>query len=183
MTYAHRDILTPDFFNARTVRRVPLAFIGVFVLLSAALSVITPTQASGQSGGVCSRTPQVRDAIMRAAGAADCNGVTSGELAAITHLDFLGDTITALKSGDFAGLTWLRWLNLDNNSLSSLPAGVFEGLTELGPRTLSLQGNPGSPFRLSLGLERVDGPLGGGGSGDAQGDGFARGRPGIWWCH
>ena len=88
---------------------------------------VTPTP------GICDRTPQVRDAIMAAVGAADCNGVTAKDLAGITALSLESEGITALKSGDFAGLSALELLHLHDN--------------------------PGAPFALTVGLERTDGAL------------------------
>ena len=56
------------------------------------------------TGGVCERTPQVRDAIVAAIGAAsNCSEVTSGQLATISSLRLSNKNITALKPGDFAG--------------------------------------------------------------------------------
>ena len=82
---------------------------------------------------VCDRTPQVRDAIVAAVpSVSDCNDVTDAHLAAITGtLSLIGESITALAAGDFAGLTALENLNLRVNPLTTLPAGVFDGLTAL----------------------------------------------------
>ena len=82
---------------------------------------------------VCDRTPQVRDAIVAAVpSVSDCNDVTEAHLAAITGtLSLIGESITALAAGDFAGLTALENLNLRVNPLTTLPAGVFDGLTAL----------------------------------------------------
>ena len=82
---------------------------------------------------VCDRTPQVRDAIVAAVpSVSDCNDVTEAHLAAITGtLSLIGESITALAAGDFAGLTALENLNLRVNPLTTLPAGVFEDLTAL----------------------------------------------------
>ena len=82
---------------------------------------------------VCDRTPQVRDEIVAAVpSVSDCNDVTEAHLAAITGtLSLIGESITALAAGDFAGLTALENLNLRVNPLTTLPAGVFDGLTAL----------------------------------------------------
>ena len=90
---------------------------------------------------VCDRTPQVRDAIVAAVpSVSDCNNVTEAHLAAITGtLSLLGESITALAAGDFAGLTALENLNLRLNRLTTLPAGVFDELTAL--TALDLQSN------------------------------------------
>ena len=95
---------------------------------------------------VCDRTPQVRDEIVAAVpSVSDCNDVTEAHLAAITGtLSLIGESITALAAGDFAGLTALENLNLRVNPLTTLPAGVFDGLTAL--TGLDLSDNPGAPF-------------------------------------
>ena len=80
----------------------------------------------GESGGICGRTPAVRDALLvlieENEGAIDCADVSAAHLAAITgRLDLSGQGIAALKAGDFAGLTGLTQLYLYGNALSSLP--------------------------------------------------------------
>ena len=94
------------------------------------------------------RTPQVRDAIAAAAGVISTNEVTEAHLAAITRLNVTGNrgfalsglagnwfsphgNMTALKSGDFDGMSNLTSLDLSGNELSSLPTGIFDDLTEL----------------------------------------------------
>ena len=74
--------------------------------------------------------------------------VSEADLAAITSLNVAGNrgfvlgglgnirlsthgNMTALKSGDFDGLSNLTSLNLNGNELSSLPSGIFDNLTEL----------------------------------------------------
>ena len=99
-------------------------------------------------GGVCDRTPEVRDVLKEHANANDpmvthCSHVGDDELAGITGaLVLSGQGIAALKPGDFEGLTRMTGLDLSNNALTALPAGVFEPLT--GLTTLDLSGNPGS---------------------------------------
>ena len=96
----------------------------------------------GYAAGICSRTQQVRVAILaKISGVTDCALVTNEHLAAITGSLFLRNQgITGLQSGDFAGLTAVTDLNLNlNTNLGSLPAGVFDNLTAL--TTLSLGSN------------------------------------------
>ena len=62
------------------------------------------------TGGVCERTPQVRDALVAKAQANDplvtnCSKVGDDELAGIAGTLRLGQGIAALKPGDFAGLS------------------------------------------------------------------------------
>ena len=86
------------------------------------------------TGGVCERTPQVRDALVAKAQANDplvtnCSKVGDDELAGIAGSLRLGRPgIAALKPGDFAGLSGVTGLFLNENALSALPAGVFDGL-------------------------------------------------------
>ena len=86
------------------------------------------------TGGVCDRTPQVRDALVAAAqvndaAVMDCSDVDAPALAGITApLALEGQSIAALKPGDFAGLSGVTLVTLTNNELSALPAEVFDGL-------------------------------------------------------
>ena len=95
-------------------------------------------------GGICERTPQVRDKLLelvkaKDANVTDCSKVeldNDEHLAALTgtlNLDGIatGSRMTALKSGDFAGLTGVTALDLDNNALRSFPAGIFDRMTAL----------------------------------------------------
>ena len=112
------------------------------------------------TAGICGRTEAVRTAIVALiSGVASCADVTDAQLAAITGtLDLRLDGITALAAGDFDELTALTALDLHNNSLSTLPAGVFEltALTALstGCSTLTallwlaIRGRPSRPPRM-----------------------------------
>ena len=101
------------------------------------------------TGGVCDRTPQVRDALVAKAKATakpsdpvveDCEDVGDTEFDRMTDTLLLNSAgIVALKVGDFAGLDKLTSLNLSGNALTALPATVFEELDEL--TTLDLSGN------------------------------------------
>ena len=119
--------------------------------------------------GVCNRTPQVRDAIFDVLNKRRCEDITTADLASIKYLDLgirrAGNVagrhsdkaaITALKSGDFAGLSGLEELNLGNNSLSTLPGDVFAGLSSL--KKLHLSGNDltALPVNVFAGLSSLE---------------------------
>ena len=78
---------------------------------------------------ICGRTPQVRNAIVALSTDTDCTAVN--DLATIPNLIVSGQGITALQSGDFAGMTLLNTLSLNNNQLTTLPADIFAGLPAL----------------------------------------------------
>ena len=90
------------------------------------------------AAGICGRTEEVRDALVELIlGVSDCAAVTAADLAAITDtLNLAGQNITELAAGDFAGLTGLIELYLNNNGLTTLPEDVFAGLTSLKVLTL-----------------------------------------------
>ena len=97
--------------------------------------------------GVCNRTPEVQTAIVDAINAmpsesgVTCDTVTVARLEAIDDtLSVSNQSIAALLSGDFAGLSNLTTLILsENNTLTTLPADVFNPLTSL--ETLVLNEN------------------------------------------
>ena len=78
------------------------------------------------------RTPQIRDAIVALVPGVDsANDVTAAHLSLITNLNLSEQNITALKAGDFDGLSSLDSLALYKNELSSLPADLFSELSSL----------------------------------------------------
>ena len=99
-------------------------------VMAAAVAVAV---ADDEASGICGRTQQVRDAIVAAvSGITDCANITATHLGSITGILNLGSqSITTLQAGDFAGLTALTTLWLSSNQLGSLPAGVFDELTAL----------------------------------------------------
>ena len=110
---------------------------------------LTDLPVRNQTGGVCGRTPQIRDAITRTASRSDCGDVTFDDLVEITWLDVSRKSVSALKTGDFAGLVVLRGIDLDDNQLTALPAGVFGGLADIKQISLSnndLSALPGDVF-------------------------------------
>ena len=87
------------------------------------------------SPSISSRTPQVRNAIVSAAGVQSADDVTVTHLNAILSLNLNEQSIRSLKTGDFNGLTALKTLNLSNNSISDI--STLSGLTQLTHLDLS----------------------------------------------
>ena len=79
------------------------------------------------------RTITVANAILNALPSVTaCDQVTTNNLATITGLLVEGSSLTSLQADDFAGLSGLTDLSLTNiYRLPALPAGVFNGLTNL----------------------------------------------------
>ena len=96
---------------------------------------VTPTP------GICDRTQQVRDEILNAlSGVDDCTAVTVADLATVTDLYINNrQNVTALQSGDFAGLSAVEEIQLRRNALTGLPSDLFSGLSAL--RVLILSDN------------------------------------------
>ncbi len=126
----------------------------LIVVVAASMSVAPSSTVLAQSSGICNRTQEVRDAILaKLSDVSDCANVIDSHLAGITGDLTLSDkSISALKTGDFKGLSGLEQLYLDTNDLSDLPDGIFEGLGSLD--TLWLNFNTGSPFSLTMTLEQ-----------------------------
>ena len=118
------------------------------------------------AAGICGRTAQVRDGLLLAVRAGtgdtglDCSQVTGVHLGALTGTLILAHKgIGTLKPGDFANLGGITALDLDNNDLTALPSGVFEGLddtlTALRLHDNDLQTIPAGVFDRLTGLTRL----------------------------
>ena len=103
---------------------------------------------------LCHRTAAVSNAINRAVpGENHCALITDAHLAGITELDFtlLDTRVRTLASGDFAGLTGLRILDLSRANRRAtgrtltLPADIFDGLTSLEELDLAENHIPSLP--------------------------------------
>ena len=105
-------------------------------ILRMTLSLLTMTSGAAD---VCDRTPQVRDEIVRVTGASGCDAVTGQDLARVTRLGLAESGIETLRRSDFAGLTSLRFLELNRNGLTLLPSQAFAELSSL--ESLELFGN------------------------------------------
>ena len=112
-----------------------------------------------KSGGVCSRSPAVMQAITAAAGFGDpgqCDQVTEDQLALIRRLDISRQGLVVLKEGDFAGLSGLTQLDAARNQFTELPAGLFAGLSNLIGIWLNRNELTGLPRDLFTGLNKVE---------------------------
>ena len=110
---------------------------------------VTPTP------GICDRTQQVRDALLDSTGVDDCKAVTVANLASVRLLLLTNSAlgITALKSGDFAGLTAVTTLGIGGQTgLTALPSDVFSGLSTLDTIALSSNGLGSLPADVFSGL-------------------------------
>ena len=121
-------------------------------------------------GGICERTPRVRDRILvllknRHSYKGDCSGVNETQLAKLESLDLGRNPITesaftmSLRSNDFEGLVNLKRLYLRETGLNSLPAGVFSDLLALETlelhRNASLSSLPYDEFEALLKLTEL----------------------------
>ena len=131
--------------------------------LTIAGRTVTVHQIGPKTPGICTRTRQVHEAVVRHRRLDHCWEVTDEDLAAIRRFHIVGRGLTSLRPSDLAGFTnleelglyensltalppavfagspRLRYIGLSNNRLEALPAGVFAGLTEL--EELQLHGN------------------------------------------
>ena len=110
--------------------------------------------------GICNRTQQVRDKIVElTADVTSCADITATHLGEIGELRLNESNISALKRGDFAGLSNLNALHLYRNRLTKLDKTLFSGLSSL--EWLHLGWNRLSEVDKTLfsglsGLERLD---------------------------
>ena len=126
-----------------TVKQKITASIVAIMLLIYGVHGANHVQAQGNAPEltpVSDRTQQVQDKIVALVPGVDAaNDVTAAHLALITSLNLSDQNITALKAGDFDGLSALSSLDLGSNELSSLPAEIFSGLAAM--RRLNLAYN------------------------------------------
>ena len=91
---------------------------------------VTPTP------GICGRTAIVQELIIYYLEANQsvvraCAEVNVADMESFTSLEWTGESIGSLKSGNFAGLPNVTLLDLSRNDFTTLPANVFSGLTSL----------------------------------------------------
>ncbi|MCG9134111.1 cadherin domain-containing protein [Candidatus Poribacteria bacterium] len=102
------------------------------------------------------RTQQVQDTIVALVPGVDAaDDVTAAHLALITNLNLSDQSITALKTGDFDGLSALRSLSLAKNTLSGLPADIFSGVSSLSSLDLGSNQLSSLPDAVFSGLSAM----------------------------
>ena len=98
---------------------------------SSALTVVVTDDDEAQTG-ICSRTAEVQTALLAATSRTACADVTTADLAAVTSLTVSNYSGTSLDPADFAGLTGLTSLEIDDSpQLTTVPDNAFAGLTAL----------------------------------------------------
>ena len=112
------------------------------------------------TGGICGRTPEVRDKLVELVKANDsnvsnCSDVTTTHLPELTgtlNLDGIatGSRLAALKAGDLDNLTGVTALDLDNNALRSFPAGIFGQMTALTELSIAYNQTQASDSLMTL---------------------------------
>ena len=109
---------------------------------------------------ICSRTGAVKTAILAdpAVPTTDCTEVDLRWMRNITELNLEGESLDSIQAGDFTGLTGLRELDLSQNLITSLPTGVFDHLSSLQSLDLSdnnLESIPSDAFQELVSLDAL----------------------------
>ncbi len=127
----------------------------LFMLFISTFSFTPALSASAQPPSpnvvsICNRTEPVRIAIQKevaaqrftsgVGGAVLCQSIKASELKEIEYLQVIEREMTALKPGDFEGLSGLKILDIEGNRLTALDAAAFSGLS--GLETMILARNP-----------------------------------------
>ena len=102
-----------------------------------------------ETGGICSRTPAVKEAIMEALAATSCSAVTEDQLAQVDSLTLSTDKVDA---DDVAGLTGITTIDL---TLTGAPMAQLASLTTLKNATISLTLPPTIPSGTRLTAEQI----------------------------
>ena len=96
---------------------------------------------------VCDRTQQVEEAILRRVNGLpnisdlECEDVTRGHLKRVKLVYLQRKGVTTLDAADFTEMPNLKKIDLDfNPGLTSLPDGIFDGLTEMRDLELAYTG-------------------------------------------
>ena len=116
--------------------------------------------------GICDRTPQVQDAILRKVDIAseragvtrpkDCSEVTAAHLALVQSLGLARGNLTALQEHDFNGLVSVHLIELVETTVTTLPEGLFQGLNNLKVLLLYYNSLATLPEGLFQGLSNLE---------------------------
>ena len=100
--------------------------------VSSTALTVTVTDDDSAVTGICSRTAEVQTALLDATSRTACADVTAADLVAVTSLTVSNYSGTSLDPADFAGLTGLTSLEIDDSpQLTTVPDNAFAGLTAL----------------------------------------------------
>ena len=131
------------------------------VLAAAAGGAVRYNHAQADHHGICGRTQEVQETILRALpGVSGCAGVSADDLASITGtLDLSGQSIGELRHDDLEGLTEVRTVDLSGNGLDMIPPDIFNETISL--EEMLIQGNeltrlPTNPWVTNENLLRID---------------------------
>lgn len=107
-----------------------------FAKLALAAAALSPAAAFAADLPVCERTPAVTkfivDKINEDQGTQKaCSDITAEDLASLNRVSIEFAHVKELKAGDFSGLPNLEILNIRSNEYTTLPEGLFKGLTKL----------------------------------------------------
>ncbi len=138
----------------------PHLFAGILLNRSRGPSAHTISVGVTTAKGVCNRSPQVRDRLMKATQAITCGEVTREHLARVRGLSLSELNIAGLQENDFDGLSQLTGLSLRQARLARLPERVFRQLGSLeflSLRAVTLSGLPltGLPAGIFSGLGKM----------------------------
>ena len=117
---------------------------------------VAVNQIGPNTPGICTRTQQVHEAVVRHRRLDHCWEVTDAHLAFIKRFGTVGAGLTSLQASDLAGFTNLEELHLRENHLTELPADIFSGSRRL--RYISLSDNrlEALPAGIFAGLADLD---------------------------
>ena len=137
-------------------------------------ALLSSSQSEGIDLGICSRSPEVQEVLIRRLSIAACSAISPGELFRIRELSIESRSFTpgdfadmpnlqylrlggveTLPAGVFSGLSSLQGLELENNALTSLPQGVFAGLSNLEYLDLSNNRLAALPSGVFAGLGKL----------------------------
>ncbi len=111
-----------------TVTGVPSAVIPASV--TGLLVPAAPPALRMSSTGVCGRSEAAQRALEAATGETDCADVTPEDLLMAGGVVVTGNDVTTLSRGDFRGVA-TQSVQIENTKLTTLPAGLFEGVVDI----------------------------------------------------
>ena len=118
------------------IRSIYLATITLITLVVLATGIVSAAPRQQIAVNICSRTAQAQTAILDKVPdnvpEVTCSTITDTQLAAITEMIVTGYSNASLVPGDFADLTGLTNLSINNSpTLTTIPADAFSEVTSL----------------------------------------------------